>query len=123
MPWRLRGLDALDDVVEQLRSADPVELGGRVHLDRVEALRLAALGGLADLVRPVAADPGVGADLVAHLAAEHLPGRQAEHAALEVPQRLLEPRQRATSAPARRGRSRRDSRPARCPRWRTDRRR
>ena len=72
---RLRRLDALHDVVELLVGADPVELGGRVHLDRVEALRLAACGGLADLVRPVAADPGVGADLVAHLAAEHLPGR------------------------------------------------
>ena len=32
------------------------------------------LGGrVGDLVRPVAADPGVGADLVPHLAAKHLP--------------------------------------------------
>ena len=38
---RLRRLDPLHDLVEQLRRADPVELGGRVHLDRGEALRLA----------------------------------------------------------------------------------
>ena len=87
---RLRCLDALHHVVELLVGADPIELRSRVHLDRVEALLLPTGGGLADLVRPVAADPGVGADFVAHLAAEHLPRRQAEHPALEVPQRLLE---------------------------------
>ena len=47
---RLRRLDALHDVVELLRRADPVELGGRVHLDRGEALVAAHLGGLGDLV-------------------------------------------------------------------------
>ena len=35
---RLRRLGALHDVVELLVRADPVELGGRVHLDRGEAL-------------------------------------------------------------------------------------
>ena len=50
--------------------------------------------GLLDLVGAVAADPGIGADPVAHLAAEHLPGRNAERLALEVPQRLLEPGER-----------------------------
>ena len=93
---RLRRFDPLHHLVELLVGADPVELGRRVHLDRVEALLLAARGRLADLVRPVAADPGVGADLVAHLAAEHLPRRQAEHAALQVPQRLLEARRAPT---------------------------
>ena len=77
-----------------MRRADPVELGGRVHLDRGEALVLARLGGVGDFVRPVAADPGVGADLVAHLAAEHLPRRQPERPALQIPQRLLEPGER-----------------------------
>src|SRR6185369_1932367 len=37
-----------------------------------------------------AADPRIGTDLVADLAAEHLPGRQAESAAFQVPQRLFE---------------------------------
>src|SRR6185369_13766418 len=92
---RLRRLDAADHVVELLVRADPVELGGRVHLDGGETLVLADLRGLGDLVRPVAADPGVGADLVTHLAAEHLPGGQADRPALEVPQRLLEAGERA----------------------------
>ena len=87
---RLRRLDALHDLVEQFRCANPAELGGRIHLDRVEALVLARLGGVGDFVRPVAADPGVGADLVPHLAAEHLPRRQPECPALQIPQRLLE---------------------------------
>ena len=42
---RLRRRDALDDIVERLRRSDPVELRGRVHLDRGEALLLAAFGG------------------------------------------------------------------------------
>src|SRR6185369_823537 len=92
---RLRRLDAADHVVELLVRADPIELGGRVHLDGGETLVLADLRGLGDLVRPVAADPGVGPDLVADLAAEHLPGGQADRPALQVPQRLLEPGERA----------------------------
>ena len=86
----LRRFDPLYHLVELLVGADPVELGRRVHLDRVKALRLPARRRLANLVRPVAADPCVGADLVAHLAAEHLPRRQAKRPALEVPKRLLE---------------------------------
>src|SRR5206468_11344855 len=43
---------------------------------------------------PVAADPRVGADLVANLAAKHLPGGQPERTALQIPQRLLQPRER-----------------------------
>src|SRR6185437_14197223 len=39
-------------------------------------------------------DPGIGAHLLAHLAADHLPNRKPEGASLQVPQRLLEPRQR-----------------------------
>ncbi len=49
---------------------------------------------LADLVGPVAADPGIGPDPVAHPAAHHLPGGQSERPALQVPQGLLEPGQR-----------------------------
>src|SRR4029079_2416348 len=82
---RLRRLDAFHDVVALLVGADPVQFGGGVHLDRVEALRLAACRRLADFVWPVATDPGVGAHLLADLAAEHLPRGNAEHAALEVP--------------------------------------
>jgi hypothetical protein len=43
---------------------------------------------------PVAADPGVGPDAIAHLAAEHLVSRDVVVPALEVPQRLVEPGQR-----------------------------
>src|SRR5207248_3370876 len=91
---RLGCLDPLYHLVELLVGADPVELGGRVHLGRVEALAFAPRSRLADLVRPVAADPGVGADFVANLAAKHLPGGQPERTALQIPQRLLEARER-----------------------------
>ena len=94
MPAACAASTRLTTSSNSLRRADPVELGGGVHLDRREALARARLGRVGDLVRPVAADPGVGADLVAHLAAEHLPRRQAERLALQVPQRLLEPGQR-----------------------------
>ena len=35
----LRRPDPVDDLVEQFRRADPVHFGGRVHLDRGEALQ------------------------------------------------------------------------------------
>src|SRR6185503_13918136 len=57
-------------------------------------LLAADIGRFGDLPRPVAADPGVGAHLLANLAAEHLPGGKPERAALEVPQRLFKARQR-----------------------------
>src|SRR5689334_13328455 len=87
-------LDPFHDVIELLVGSDPVEFRRRVHLDSVEALLLALLGRLADLVRPVAADPGVGTDLVADPAAKHLPRRKPKSASLEVPQRLFEPGER-----------------------------
>src|SRR5207244_4106596 len=90
-PFRLCRLDPLDDFVEQSRGSDPVEIRGRIHLDRGEALALAGPRRLANLMRPVAADPGISADSVANLAAEQLPDRNAERPALEVPQRLVEP--------------------------------
>ena len=92
---RLRRLDPGDDLVERFGRADPVELGGGVHLDRREALSRPRLGRFADLVRPVAADPGVSADPVADLAAHQLPRRLAERAALQIPQSLVEAGQRA----------------------------
>src|SRR5512146_2233749 len=63
-PLCLCRFDALDHLFEDLGRSDPVEFGGRVHLDRTEALILAHLGGLGDLVRPITADPGVGPDPV-----------------------------------------------------------
>src|SRR6185503_18504816 len=57
-------------------------------------LLAADIGGFGDLAGPVAADPGVRAHLLANFAAEHLPGGKPERAALEVPQRLFEARQR-----------------------------
>jgi len=93
-PGRLRRLHPTDNLVEQPRSSEPVELRRRVHLDRRKALLLARLGGLADLVGAITANPRIGADAVAHAAAHHFPCRETVAVALEVPQRLVEPRQR-----------------------------
>ena len=66
--------------------------------------------------RAVAADPGIGADLVAHPAAHHLPGRAGRAPCPSGPTRPARGRPAPTSGPARRGRSRRDSRSGRRPR-------
>ena len=90
---RLCRLHALDHVVKQL--------GVPIHSSSAVAFILTAskpcflrCSAASPISCAVAADPGVGTDLVAHLAAQHLPCRQAEHAALEIPQRLFEPGER-----------------------------
>jgi hypothetical protein len=73
---------------------EEVEFGRGVHLDRGEALIAPRAGGGGNVVRPVAADPRIGADRVADASAQQLPCGQAIAPALQIPQGLVEARQR-----------------------------
>src|SRR4051812_28528 len=93
-PLGLCRLDALQNLIKLFVGANPVELGRRIHFDCVEPLSPSPGSRFTDLVRSVAADPRIGPDLVAHPAAKHLPSGNVQPPALEVPERLLEARQR-----------------------------
>ncbi len=66
-----------------------------VHLHRGEAPAHRVAGLARGLGRPVATDPAVDADAVAHAAAQQLGHRHAQGLALDVPQRLVDAGQRA----------------------------
>ena len=65
------------------------------HLDSVEALGGDFLGALDDIGRPVAADPAIDLHLVAQRSAQEGMDRLVQNLALDVPQRLVDPGQRA----------------------------
>jgi hypothetical protein len=85
----------LDDLVGPRRRLDRPELGRPVHLDRGEAGLDLRPGQLGDVGRPVAADPRVHPDPVAHRAAEQGVHRPAVRLAGDVPQRLVDAGDRA----------------------------
>ena len=69
---------------------DDAHLLAAVELEVVEAAGLQRLHAGNHIRRTVAADPAVGAHLVAHETAEQLVHRHAQHLALDVPQRLVD---------------------------------
>ena len=76
-------------------AVDPGHFLGRQHLDGGEAPRGHLFGTGHDIVRPVAADPGIDAHLAAHRTTQQRMHRLAQYLALDVPQRLVDARQRA----------------------------
>ena len=66
-----------------------------IHLEGVEAQRLALADLLDDVGRAIAADPAIGLHPVAHQAAQQLVHRHAQGLALDVPQRLVDAGDRA----------------------------
>ena len=87
--------DALEHGVYLIIGIDELQLLRRVHLDGPEALVLLLLRGSRNVRRPVAADPGIYADGIPAGASHELVCRNAEHLALDVPERLVDAGYRA----------------------------
>ena len=84
------GGDVGDHLVDLVVGVDELHLFAGVHLDGGKALGLALQRLGRGLRRAIAADPGIDADAVAHLAAEQFVHRHAQGFALDVPQRLVD---------------------------------
>ncbi len=89
------GLHVFQYVGHLLVGVDELHLLGRVHLDRGEPARHRFLRRARGVRRAVAANPRVHPDPVAHLAAEQRMHRHAQRLAVDIPQRLVDPGQRA----------------------------
>ena len=89
------GIDALEHRVDLLVAVHVLQLFRRVHFNRRKALRLLFLRRVRHVAGAVAADPAVNANLFAACAAHQLVNRRAEALALDVPQRLVDARDRA----------------------------
>jgi hypothetical protein len=94
-PGGARRRQAVGRLLDPRLGVEVVQLGGGVHLHGGQAGGGGLLGRGGDVPRPVAPDPAVHAHPIPGPAAEQLPGRHAERAALDVPQRLLDPGDRA----------------------------
>ncbi|MCY1368989.1 hypothetical protein D9M69_560030 [compost metagenome] len=83
-------LDVFQHALDLGVAVDEMQLLGAIHLHRGEAAFHRRPGRLRGVRRTVAADPGIGADTLAHRAAEQLMHRHAEVLALDVPEGLVD---------------------------------
>jgi hypothetical protein len=94
-PRRARRGQPLGRLLHSRLRVQVMQLSRGVHLHRGQAGLPRRSGRRRHLRRPVAAGPAIDPHAVARAAAEQLPRGHAQRAALDVPQRLLDPRERA----------------------------